>query len=89
MDFLGKVIIETSEPVKIDPIASKVYQEIPLIQLSGTAAPGWSGLVGVADMTVDGQKVSTNVVYFVPSKQIKLPPATVIAEITQAGDGTT
>jgi beta-mannosidase len=36
---------------------------------------------------VGGQKVSTNLVYFVPSKQIKLPHASVAAEISQAGDG--
>jgi beta-mannosidase len=87
MDFSGKVIKETSESVKIDPLVSKVYQQIPLIQLSGAAAPDWSGLVGVADLTVGGQKVSTNLVYFVPSKQIKLPPAPVAAEISRTGDG--
>jgi beta-mannosidase len=87
MDFSGKIIKETSQAVKIDPLASRVYQQIPLVELSGANAPDWSGLVGVADVTVGGQKVSTNLVYFVPSKQIQLPHASVSAEISQARDG--
>ncbi len=87
MDFSGKVIKEITQSVKIDPLASKVYQQIPLVELSGATAPDWSGLVGVADLTIGGQKVSTNLVYFLPSKQIKLPPAPITAEISQAGEG--
>ena len=87
MDFSGKVITESSQAVKVDPLASKVYQQVPLIELSGANAPDWSGLVGVADLAVGGQKVSTNLVYFVPSKKIQLPHASVGSEITRAGDG--
>jgi len=87
MDFSGKVIKETSQSVNIDPLASKIYQQLPLVQLSGANALNWSGLVGVADLTVGGHEVSRNLVYFVPSKQIVLPHVSVAAEITQAGDG--
>jgi beta-mannosidase len=87
MDFSGKLIKEISHAVKIDPLASKVYQQIPLVELSSANAPDWSGLVGVADVSLGGQKVSTNLVYFVPSKQIQLPHASVSAEISQSGDG--
>jgi beta-mannosidase len=87
MDFSGKVVKETNQSVKIDPLASKVYQQVPLVELSGGNAPDWSGLVGVADVTVGGQEVSRNLVYFVPSKQIQLPHVSVAAEISQAGDG--
>jgi beta-mannosidase len=87
MDFSGKVVKETSQAVKIDPLTSKVYQQIPLVELSGANIPDWSGLVGVADLTVGGQEVSTNLVYFVPSKQIQLPHTSVTPEITRAGDG--
>jgi len=87
MDFTGKVIKDTSQTVKIDPLASKIYQQVPLVELSGANAPDWSGLVGVADVTIGGQTVSTNLVYFVPSKQIQLPHASVATEISAAGDG--
>jgi beta-mannosidase len=87
MDFAGKVIKETSQVVKVDPLASKSYQQIPLVELSGANAPDWSGLVGVADLTIGGHKVSSNLVHFVPSKQIKLPHPPVASEISQSGDG--
>jgi beta-mannosidase len=87
MDFSGKVIKETSLVVKVDPLASKAYLQIPLVELSGANAPDWSGIVGAADLTIDGQEVSTNLVYFVPSKQIKLPRASIAAEISQTGNG--
>lgn len=87
MDFSGHVVKETTQRVKIDPLASKIYQQIPLVELSGSNTPDWSGLVGVADLVADGNKMSTNLVYFVPSKQIKLPQATIATDISQAGDG--
>ena len=87
MDFAGKVVKETNQNVEIDPLASKIYQQVPLVELSGGNATGWSGLFGVADLTVGGQEVSRNLVYFVPSKQIQLPHVSVAAEISQAGDG--
>lgn len=87
MDFSGKVIKETNQTVKVDPLASKVYQQVPLIELSGADVPDWSGLVGVADLTVAGQKVSTNLVYFVPSKKIQLPHVSVAVEIARSPDG--
>ena len=87
MDFSGHVVKETTQQVKIDPLASKIYQQIPLVELSGSNTPDWSGLVGVTDLIADGSKLSTNLVYFVPSKQIKLPQTTITSEVLQAGDG--
>ncbi len=87
MDFSGKIVRETTQAIKIDPLASKVYQQLPLVELLGANAPDWSSLVGVAELTIGGQNVSRNLVYFVPSKQIKLPPASVTTEIAAAGDG--
>jgi beta-mannosidase len=87
LNFSGQIIKETSQAVKIDPLTSKVYQRLPLIELSGANAADWSGLVGVADLVVDGKKVSTNLVYFVPSKQIKLLPASVAMSLAKVGDG--
>jgi len=87
MDFSGKVIKETSRKLVIAPLASKIYQQLSLSELSAATAPDWSSLVGVADLTVAGQKVSTNLVYFVPTKKIQLPTASIAASIKQAGDG--
>jgi beta-mannosidase len=87
MDLSGKIVKETTQTIKIDPLVSKVYQRLPLVQLSEANAADWSTLVGVADLTIDGREVSRNLVYFLPSKQVKLPPASVTTEITAVGDG--
>ncbi|MBB6144254.1 beta-mannosidase [Silvibacterium bohemicum] len=86
MDFSGKIIKETNQPIRIEPLASKIYQQLPMVELSA-GNPDWSRLVGEADLTVGGQKVSTNLVYFVPSKKIQLPAASITSSIQQAGDG--
>ncbi|HEY1741980.1 MAG TPA: glycoside hydrolase family 2 protein [Granulicella sp.] len=87
MDFSGKIIKEISQKVKVDPLASKIYQQMPLVELSGANAPDWSGLVGVSDLIVGGQAISTNLIYFVPSRQIQLPHVSITAEISQVEDG--
>jgi beta-mannosidase len=87
MDFSGKIAKETTRDIKIDPLVSNVYQTLPLIELSGANAPDWSTLVGVVDLTISGQEVSRNLVYFVPSRQVKLPPASVTTEIAAVANG--
>jgi beta-mannosidase len=87
MDFSGKARREVDEPVTITPLASKVYLQMPLSELSKTGAVDLSTIFGAIDLTVDGQKVSSNTVFFAPSKQIHLPEAAVSSEIKQAGDG--
>jgi beta-mannosidase len=87
MDLSGHVVRETTHEIKVDPLASKIYQQIPLVELAASPGPDWSQLVGVVDLVVDGEKLSTNLVYFVPTKQIELPHASVTTEITKVGDG--
>jgi beta-mannosidase len=87
MNFSGQVIREVDEPVVITPLASKVYLQMPLSELSKTGAVDLTAIFGAVDLTVDGQKVSSNTVFFAPSKQIHLPEAAVSSEIKRAGDG--
>jgi beta-mannosidase len=86
MNFSGQVISETTNAVKIDPLTSKIYKQIPLSEISAKNAD-LSGVFGVADLTIGDKKVSSNLVFFVPSKQIHLPHATVGVELSPSGDG--
>jgi beta-mannosidase len=43
--------------------------------------------VAVADLVVDGESVSRNLIYLVPTKLVHLPEAHISAELTQATDG--
>jgi beta-mannosidase len=86
MDFTGHVVRETTSAVKIDPLESKVYLQVPLSEISA-ANPDLTSIFGVADLTIGGQQVSSNLVFFAPSKQIHLPPAPVDADLKRSGDG--
>jgi beta-mannosidase len=87
MNMDGKVIRETSKSVMIDPLASKVYQQLPLSELSGTGSVDLTRTFGAVDLTIGGQKVSSNTVYFAQSKDIRLPVAAVSAKIALAKTG--
>lgn len=87
LDFNGKVIKETSQNVTIAPLASRIYQQITMTDLLSLGKLDMSRLVGVANLTIGGKEVSSNLVFFVPSKQIHLQPATISAEISPATDG--
>ncbi len=87
MDFSGKVVKELKQNVTVSPLASQVYMQLLMTELLAQGQMDMTRLVGVADLTVGGHTVSTNLVYFVPSKQIALAPAAVTARIAKAGDG--
>ena len=87
MDFNGKVIKETNQDVTIDPLASKIYEQIKMTDLRNLGQLDMTQQVGVADLSVGGKEVSSNLVFFVPSKQIHLLPASVSTDIQPFGDG--
>jgi beta-mannosidase len=87
MDFTGKVIKETNEDVSIDPLASKIYQQITMTDMLKIGHLDFSQLLGVANLSIGGKEVSSNLVFFVPSKQIKLPSAPISTDIRPAGNG--
>jgi beta-mannosidase len=87
MDFSGHVMREISQPVTIAPLASKVYLRVPLAELGSNGPVDLTTVLGAADLSIDGQKVSSNIVFFLPDKQLHLPPAPVTAEIVPAGNG--
>ena len=87
MDFSGHVIQEISRSVVISPLASKVYLRVPHTELESKGPVDLATVLGAADLTVNEQKVSSNVVFFLPDKQLHLPQVSVNAEIAEAGDG--
>lgn len=87
MDFNGKVLKETNQTVTVAPLASKVYQQIKMTNLFSLVHLDISQLVGVVDLTIEGKEVSSNLVFFVPSKQIHLLSASISSELRQSGEG--
>jgi beta-mannosidase len=76
MDFKGKLLLEESRTVHIDPLASKVYLDWPLKKLADAGAKDTSRVFVEAELASEAQSVlSRNLIYLAPVKEVHLPPA--------------
>ncbi len=84
MDFEGKVLLEDSRDVSVDPLASKVYLDWPLAKLTQAGAADTSRVFVVADLTQGKNQISRNLTYLAPTKEIHLIPAQLAVESSGA-----
>ena len=84
MDFDGKVLLEESHAVDVEPLTSKVYLDWPLKMLTDAGAADTSRVFVVADLTAGGVEISRNLVYMAPIKAIHLKPAVLKVETAGA-----
>jgi beta-mannosidase len=84
--FDGKVLSTTTLQVTVPPLSSTILTSIPLTQLSLQAGGTLEQSFVVATLTVAGEPVSRNLIYLLPTRQIKLPTANVTAEVAKDGD---
>jgi beta-mannosidase len=82
MNFDGKVLLEESHSIDIEPLASKVYLDWPLKKLADAGAADTSRVFVVAELVTSGKTVSRNLVYLAPTKEIHLKPAALKVEVT-------
>jgi beta-mannosidase len=88
--FDGKIVHEVTQPVSISPLSSKIVLQIPLSELKeqGSSEPiDLTKVFATADLTIDGHLASSNLAYFAPTKQIKLPETKVKATLLKAATG--
>ena len=86
MDFDGKVLLEDSQQVNVEPLASKVYLDWPLQKLAQAGGADTAHVFVVAELTSGSTPISRNLVYLAPTKEVHLKPATLQVETT-GGDG--
>ncbi|HET7103992.1 MAG TPA: glycoside hydrolase family 2 protein [Terracidiphilus sp.] len=87
MDFNGKVLLEDSHKVSVDPLASKVYLDWPLAKITASGAEDTSRVFIVTELTgADGKLISRNLIYLAPTKEVRLIPAHLAVE-TSGADG--
>jgi beta-mannosidase len=84
MDFDGKVLLEETHAVDVEPLASKVYLDWPLKKLTEAGAADTSRVFVVADLTAGGVEISRNLIYLAPVKGVHLKPAALKVETTGA-----
>ncbi len=86
MDFDGKVLLESTQQVSVDPQASKVYLDWPLVKLTQAGAADTSHVFVVAELNEGGTEISRNLTYLAPTKEVHLKPANLAVE-TSGGNG--
>jgi len=84
MNFDGKLLLEESRAVNVEPLASKVYLDWPLKKLADAGAADTSRVFVAADLTAPGAELSRNLVYLAPVKEIHLKTAALQVETTGA-----
>jgi len=84
MAFDGTILHDQSMPVQIPALSSQIYLKAQLQQWlpAGTDA---AKVFVAAELTVDGRRVSRNLIYLQPTKQVHLPVAPVTAEVLPRG----
>ncbi|MGH9524543.1 MAG: beta-mannosidase, partial [Terriglobales bacterium] len=84
MSMDGNVISDHNSDIEIPALSSKVYLQTPLAELEkGIDA---AQVFAVTDLLVGGSTVSSNLLYFVPVKNVALTKAAITTELVAAGD---
>jgi beta-mannosidase len=89
MNFDGKVFMDESRPVDVAPLASVVAFTWPLEKLADVGVSDTSSVFALAELTADEAKLSRNLIYLVPTKEIHLKPAALGVETADVGGGFT
>ncbi len=84
MDFDGKVLLDESYDVSVEPLTSKVYLDWPLKKLTDAGAADTSRVFVVAELTAGSARLSRNIVYLAPTKGVHLKPAQLKVETAGA-----
>lgn len=87
MDFSGHVLREEKQNVQIPALSSTNPIRISESEFLNANSADPSTIFGVADLTVEGKQVSSNVIYFAPTKLVRLPHPQIAAELSRQGDG--
>jgi beta-mannosidase len=89
MHFDGTVIREIKKTVDVPGLSSTIIAKLPTadLQEAGGKKLDPASVFASAELSIHGEPVSSNIVYFVPTKQIKLPVPNIQTTFTKRGDG--
>jgi beta-mannosidase len=81
----GAVLSEKTQAVEVPALSSKAYVRIPMAEFLNTKDVDANKVFAVTDLSVGGKAVSSNVLFFVPTRQAQLPSAKIGTEVKQDG----
>lgn len=88
MTMYGRVVKELSKTVTLPALSSGIYIRMPLQSIIAEAKDLTKVFVA-ADMTVGGQRVSRNLLYLEPTKEMQLIAAKLTTHLVKTGDAYT
>jgi beta-mannosidase len=86
LDFDGRALSDTTGPVEVAPLTSKVYQTLPVNTLLQGRDP--SKVFLHCELLEGGLPVSSNTVFFKPFKELRLPAPNVSTQVARSVGGT-
>jgi beta-mannosidase len=86
MTFDGKVLVEKKDNVQVAPLASKIYMQLPAVEMIIAQGIDPAKVVASTELAVSGTVVSSNLTYLAPTVEVDLPPATLKTELMKVGD---
>jgi beta-mannosidase len=89
MQFDGHVLKQVKETVDIPALSSTVVETLPISELQGPEGRKLdpARVFVSAELSIGGNVISSNTLYFVSTKQIKLPHPDIHSELTKSGNG--
>jgi len=87
MTLDGTLISNSTQSIQIPELSSKVYLQRPLSEFANANGTDAAKIFAVADLLVDGKQVSSNILYFVPTKQVQLPEAQITSDVASEAGG--
>lgn len=86
LTFDGQTLLEKSQPIQVTPLSSQIYLRIPRVELD-PKLPDSAKAVIVVELTVGNEVVSRNLIYPLPTKNVRLPAAAITSDLQPAGEG--
>ncbi|HEX6467378.1 MAG TPA: glycoside hydrolase family 2 protein, partial [Terriglobales bacterium] len=86
MTMDGSTLSDHTDNIQVQPLSSKIFVQRPLAEFMNSNGTDASKMFAVTDLIVNGKPVSSNLLYFVPKKEIHLPEAQIGTELTKEGD---
>ncbi len=86
MTMDGSTLSDHTDNIQVQPLSSKIFVQRPLAEFMNANGTDASKMFAVTELIVNGKPVSSNLLYFVPKKEIHLPEAQIGTELTKEGD---
>ena len=84
LTFDGAMLSDKSQPVTIAPLSSKIYLTMPMLDITNLPNCDLGKIFAVTDVMIDSKVISTNEVFFMPKKDMQLPPTKITAALAPA-----